>query len=74
MLQLVMTFFATYHFPKSFDKYSMKIFSHYLLIKLCNFKITFPKPMTLPIAKVDETVVADARPIAMPYPIQAPAE
>jgi hypothetical protein len=46
----------------------MKIFSHYLLIKLCNYKSLFPKPMTLPIAKVDETVVADARPIAMPLP------
>ncbi len=28
----------------------------------------FPKAMALPIATVDETVVADARPIAMPLP------
>jgi hypothetical protein len=47
----------------------MKIFfSHYDLIKLCNFKSFFPKPIALPIATVDETVVAGARPIAMPLP------
>jgi hypothetical protein len=63
-----MTFFATYHFPKYFDKYSMKIFSHYLLIKLCNFKSLFPKPMALFISNVDETIVTDASPIAMPLP------
>ena len=46
----------------------MKIFSHYDLIKLCNFKSPVPKPMALPIATVDETVVAEAKPIAMPLP------
>jgi hypothetical protein len=46
----------------------MIIFSHYILIKLCNFKITFPKPTALSIANVDETVVADARPRTMPLP------
>ena len=30
--------------------------------------------MALPIATVDETVVAGARPKQCPYPIQAPAE